>query len=135
MIITKSIINTPILCLNIFLLQTFIFKSIILTIFLSTSQAHAQCTVPTAITNENITHATCPGNGCITITSVTPALNNGDYYKYALFEKDGFTEVKPFSITNTFTNLQADTYQVRVRRFCNSSATFSNFITKTLVVR
>lgn len=94
---------------------------------------NAQCPDPTSIGTPSVVHASCPGNGQITVNSVTPSPSSisPDYYVYALYDTSG-VEVLPYQANNVMNNVQAGSYNIRVARVCASG--FSGYISRPVTV-
>lgn len=82
-------------------------------------QSHAQCPAPQYAGNVTVTQVTCPGNGKIEVSLVSPAVTAPDVYQFALFTADG-QEVKSWQSDSTLRNLDPGSYYVYVRRVCAS---------------
>lgn len=95
--------------------------------------ASAQCATPTSIGAPTIVNASCPGNGKVTVTTMTPTVASiaPDYYQYALYDTLG-NVVLPWQAANELSNIYAGTYDIWVRRACTSG--FSMPVTRRVVV-
>lgn len=104
------------------------------TFLLAALHVSAQCTAPTAIGTPTVVNASCPGNGQITIGSMTPsaASISPDIYQYALYDTTGTTVIAPYQSSNTLVNIAAGTYTIYVRRVCSTG--FSTPITRRVTV-
>lgn len=102
-------------------------------LFFYAQHASAQCSTPTSIGTPTIVNASCPGNGKVTVTTMTPTATaiTPDYYQYALQDTLG-NIVLPWQAANELSNIYAGTYNVVVRRVCTSG--FSNSLTRRVVV-
>lgn len=121
---------------NLFKIRTVTKAVFFLALLMRMFDAQAQCTAPTGIGTPAVVHASCPGNGQITVSSVSPTAASiaPNYYEYALWDTLGTTEVKPWQPSNVLTNIQPGVYDIRVRKVCVSPAGFSTHITRRVTV-
>lgn len=96
--------------------------------------SHAQCPDPTSIGTPTVVHASCPGNGSITVTSVLPAVVSPDYYQYCLYNTITNVEIYTWQNSNIFPNVNSGNYEIRVRKRCASPAVSAGYVTRAVVV-
>lgn len=77
--------------------------------------ARSQCNPPTSIGAPIITAASCPGNGRIQVSSVTPS----GTYQYQLRNASN-TVIKPWQDSASFVNVDAGSYVIEVRTVCST---------------
>jgi len=122
--------------LNLSLVNSSTFLSLFLLAFLchGTLQSSAQCTDPISIGSSTIIHANCPGNGQITVGTISPSAASiaPDYYQYALYDTSGTTVIAPYQSSNILINIDAGIYEIRVRKACASG--FSSPISQIVTV-
>jgi len=102
-------------------------------LFFYAQPTSAQCPTPTSIGTPTIVNASCPGNGKVTVSTMTPTATSiaPDYYQYALQDTLG-NVVLPWQASNQLSNIYAGTYNVVVRRVCTSG--FSTPLTRRVVI-
>jgi hypothetical protein len=88
-------------------------------LFLTFAQhlAFAQCDPPTGFGAITVIDETCPGNGQITLSDITPAVTAPFKYQFALYTSTG-TEVETWQDASIFANLEGGQYQVYFRTVC-----------------
>jgi hypothetical protein len=99
--------------------SVFLKLSIIVCLFFIQRIAFAQCDPPTDIANINVTNVTCPGNGKVSLSGISPAVAAPAKYQFALYTPSG-AEVKPWQDDSTFTNIDAGQFVVYTRAVCPS---------------
>ena len=111
-------------------------KKILFLCFLFVSySASSQCADPVSMGVPTLVDANCPGQGQITVNNVLPLLTGTDYYQYSLYSISNSSEVFTWQNSNIFPNLQAGSYEIRVRTRCSSSPFFSaNYITNSVTL-
>jgi hypothetical protein len=91
-------------------------------LMLSLNNLMAQCASVTSIGNSTVVHASCPGNGSITVGTINPAIvaPSTDIYQYELRASNNTTVISPWQNSNVFNAVNAGTYSIFVRRVCAS---------------
>ena len=116
-------------------------KSYLLIFFLFTTfLVSSQCSDPLNIVTTSLNHASCPGQGKIRVTKMSPILASydpmvpADYYQYSLFNTTLNTLVYGWQNTDEFLNLGAGIYEIRVQKICSTNPFISNYITKSVTI-
>lgn len=104
-------------------------------LLLISNSLFSQCLDPVSMGAPTLVDANCPGQGEITVNNVLPLLSGTDYYQYSLYSISNSSEVFTWQNSNIFPNLQAGSYEIRVRTRCSSSPFFSaNYITNSVTL-
>ncbi|MCE7042808.1 T9SS type A sorting domain-containing protein [Dyadobacter sp. CY312] len=86
-------------------------------LFFLVLETHGQCVSPTNIGNTAIVNETCPGNGQIKLSGITPSAAAPNIYQFALYTTSA-VEVQGWQDDSTFSNVVSGQYQVYVRTVC-----------------
>lgn len=103
-------------------------------IFVSSAmRIYAQCPRPTSFGTVAVVPASCPGNGLIAITGMTPSLSAAQY-QFMLMNAAGTQVIKPWQNNDTIFSVEAGTYKLYARTICSNGFSDSLLRTPDIVV-
>lgn len=92
---------------------------LLLTLFFAAGRASSQCSSPQSAGNVTATFASCPGNGAIHLSFISPAASPSGSFQFALFTPGGQL-VRSWQNDSTLTNVEAGSYEIYIRQICPS---------------